>query len=488
MESIEEPIDADGGMLETGASEKSEIQSRENLDRNAPIDEKLPEGRGQKRPADDDSNTEGGNDSDGANGANDDASQDAGTETEKLSKNKLRKLKRRKMWEVKKQEKKGLRKEKRLKQQERKRLEREAEMAAAAAEGRKPVFNEPPKRQPVSATKVPVSVIIDCQFEQYMMEKELVSLGSQITRCYSDNRNAQFPVHIFISSYGGQMKERFETVLKNQHEHWKNVRFTQGNFVDAASEAKTLMQGPEGGQVIELLSQGKEGDSVSMSEPTNFTKKQQKQQKQQKTAPVPEPEADDVDKSTVYLTADSPYTLERLEPNTSYVIGGIIDKNREKGLCYKIARQKNVRTAKLPIGDFMVMQSRHVLTTNHVMEIMLRWLETGDWGTAFMKVIPTRKGGKLKEDEETPEMGEEQPEEASKEVGSKSSAVATQDIEMTEPTVIQSKESAAPEQQGVPEVEGDNSEEGLQKNSLDQQRWSAPPEDGVEAPITDNIS
>ncbi|KAI0165192.1 guanine-1-methyltransferase-domain-containing protein [Hypoxylon sp. FL1284] len=496
MKPAEAPIDADGGLLETGAAEKSEINSREDLDRAAqiqshpPSNEKLSEGRGQKRPADDDCDVQidgvdGAGDGDGgATDVDDDASQDAGNETEtpKLSKNKLRKLKRQKIKEVKKLEKKGMRKEKRHQQQERKRLEREAEIAAAAAEGRDPIFKEPSRRQPISATKVPVSVIVDCQFEKYMMEKELVSLASQITRCYSDNRNSHLPVHMFISSYGGQMKERFETVLHNQHKHWKNVHFAQGDFVEAAVEAKSLMSGPDRGEVIELLAQGKEGDSVSLSETTNYTKKQQK------SAPVPEPEADGVDKSIVYLTADSPYTLDRLEPNTCYVIGGIIDKNREKGLCYKIARQKNVRTAKLPIGDFMVMQSRHVLTTNHVMEIMLRWLETGDWGAAFMKVIPTRKGGKLKGDEETPEMGEEQAEEPTKEAEPEIDTTLAEDVEMTEPNGARLEGTVAQEQQDVVEVEGDNSQEGLQKNSLDQQRWSAPPIEDEEAGPSASVS
>lgn len=37
------------------------------------------------------------------------------------------------------------------------------------------------------------------------------------------------------------------------------------------------------------------------------------------------------------------------------------------------------------------MASRHVLTVNQVLEIMLRWLENQDWEKAFMHVIPKRK-------------------------------------------------------------------------------------------------
>ena len=37
------------------------------------------------------------------------------------------------------------------------------------------------------------------------------------------------------------------------------------------------------------------------------------------------------------------------------------------------------------------MASRHVLTVNQVLEIMLRWLEVKDWENAFLSVIPKRK-------------------------------------------------------------------------------------------------
>lgn len=339
--------------------------------------------RGVKRPADD-----------GEEGADDGEATSNETEP-KLSKNQLRKLKRQKQWEEGAQDRRDKRKEKRKNKQERNKEAREAEIARAQQEGREPVFRKKERtRDPKVQTKVPVTVMIDCQFESYMLEKELVSLASQVTRCYSDNRTAQFPVHLYVNSYGGAMKERYESTLGDQVSKWRGITFTEEDFVAAAARAKEAMSSPEGGKVVDALKSAEAKDSLSVE-----TLDPSAKARRRKAMPEPEPEPEDVDKSIVYLTADSPYVLERLEPNTCYVIGGIIDRNRHKGLCYKVARERKVRTAKLPIGEYMVLLDRHVLATNHVMEIMLRYLELGDWGAAFMKVIPTRKGGHLKDDE-----------------------------------------------------------------------------------------
>lgn len=54
------------------------------------------------------------------------------------------------------------------------------------------------------------------------------------------------------------------------------------------------------------------------------------------------------------------------------------------------------------------MASRVVLTTNQVVEIMLKWLECRDWQQAFLKVIPQRKGPEAKAaDAKTKSRGEE---------------------------------------------------------------------------------
>lgn len=74
--------------------------------------------------------------------------------------------------------------------------------------------------------------------------------------------------------------------------------------------------------------------------------------------------------------------------------------DHEQSLCYDKAVAQGIRTAKLPIGEYIKMSSRFVLTTNQVVEIMLKYLECRDWKEAFMEVIPQRKQPKLKPTQE----------------------------------------------------------------------------------------
>ena len=100
----------------------------------------------------------------------------------------------------------------------------------------------------------------------------------------------------------------------------------------------------------------------------------------------------------VYLTADSPHTIDSFDPSKVYVVGGIVDRNRYKGLTFDKATKQGIQTAKLPIGEFLELSSREVLTTNHVLAIMLNYNESGDWCDAFQKVIPMRKKWTVKKD------------------------------------------------------------------------------------------
>ncbi|XP_019098028.1 PREDICTED: tRNA (guanine(9)-N1)-methyltransferase-like [Camelina sativa] len=93
----------------------------------------------------------------------------------------------------------------------------------------------------------------------------------------------------------------------------------------------------------------------------------------------------------VYLTADSDTVLDDLDPKHIYIIGGLVDRNRFKGITMTKAQEQGIKTAKLPIGEYLKMSSSQVLTVNQVLEILVKFLETRDWKTAFFTVIPQRK-------------------------------------------------------------------------------------------------
>jgi tRNA (guanine9-N1)-methyltransferase len=357
-----------------------------------------------------------------------------------MSKNQLRRLRKKQEWEAGRSYRKAKRKEKIAEKKERKRAacrEEQAELNPEAEPGPTIQAPKPPSR---AHTRLPITFLIDCGFDGLMTERERISLGSQLTRCYSDNHKAAFQAHLVVSSWGGLLKERFDTVLDRHHENWRGVRFVADDFVQAAAMAKETMKGKSGGKLAGAFSSyAPESSRISNDEKQQLDSSITAEKGTPPHTREAEPfesfklaeeqsgsgitsnslEAKNSDKSgvemaaandsslrsgsedgeVIYLTSDSPYTLETLEPYKTYIIGGLVDKNRYKGICYKTACDKGVKTAKLPISQYMEMQSRFVLATNHVHEIMVKWLECGDWGEAFMQVIPKRKGGKLKEDE-----------------------------------------------------------------------------------------
>lgn len=402
-----------------------------------------------------------------------------GTSTASLSKNQLKKLRRREEWEANRPHRKEKRKQKTQEKKARKRAAREEEHnqlqqsqqvadAAGAQDGdasRNALAKPPRQPQPPSAPKpnfrrpiqLPITIIIDCGFDSLMMEKERISLGSQLTRSYSDNNRALYRAHLVISSFNGLLKERFDTVLHKHYLNWKSVRFEERDFVDVAQEMEEVMRHPKhGGHLVgsfqKFASPNTNGESrsklskapgestdtllrtgsasveaITESDPSSRTDSGMQgesareepisAQKDHEPLPAtsspspPMPTPSIPQGEVIYLTSDSPHTLSTLSPYSTYVIGGLVDKNRHKGICYKLAREKGIKTAKLPIGEFLQMSSRKVLATNHVVEILLAWLEEaaaridgeggdeaerGAWERAFLKVIPKRKGGVLK--------------------------------------------------------------------------------------------
>ena len=93
----------------------------------------------------------------------------------------------------------------------------------------------------------------------------------------------------------------------------------------------------------------------------------------------------------VYLTSDSPTTLEAWDRSATYIIGGIVDRNRLKGATFLKAQRQGIATARFPLQEHVKLGASPVLTVNHVFDILLEYQHSGDWLHAFKTVIPPRK-------------------------------------------------------------------------------------------------
>ncbi|CAJ0746683.1 10622_t:CDS:2 [Entrophospora sp. SA101] len=192
-----------------------------------------------------------------------------------------------------------------------------------------------------------VKIIIDLSFDEYMNDAEIISLSSQLTRCYSTNRSTINPVDLIFTSFNKRIEERFVLRLKD-YLNWKNISFHSQYYLNYFNTDNNNRTNSDGGD---------DGGNGKL----------------------------------IYLTADSDNIINTLDENNIYIIGGIVDKNRHKSLCYNKAVEEGIETARLPIENFIKLSSRKVLAINHVFDILIKWLEHKDWEKAFLEVIPQRK-------------------------------------------------------------------------------------------------
>lgn len=322
-------------------------------------------------------------------------------ETTPLSKNQQKKLQKRAEWEAKKPERKARRKEARAQRKQRRKEER--------LKNREPPPDVKKLTQQMNAELVPVTVVLDCSFNELMSENELKSLAGQIYRCYSDNRKARYKMSLWVSSFGGALESRFNNELHGHHENWtKDMNFCSNDFVAVSEAAKTAM--PQRFPSIEKLAKiGGAWERNNVADKyVDLLKKHYEERRNSDTDTAGSQATQEVfseHREVVYLSSEGDETITELKPFSTYIIGGLVDRNRHKGICHRRAKERGVRTAKLPIGEYLKMASRQVLATNHVFEILIQWMESGDWGKAFAEVIPTRKGWSLKDpkDEEIKE-------------------------------------------------------------------------------------
>ncbi|XP_041523786.1 tRNA methyltransferase 10 homolog B isoform X2 [Microtus oregoni] len=102
--------------------------------------------------------------------------------------------------------------------------------------------------------------------------------------------------------------------------------------------------------------------------------------------------------SLVYLTPDSERALEDVDQNTVYVIGGLVDESIQKKVTFQKAREHSVKTARLPIQEYMVRRQNEknyhseILAINQVFDILSTYFETHSWPEALKKGVSPGKG------------------------------------------------------------------------------------------------
>jgi tRNA (guanine9-N1)-methyltransferase len=69
---------------------------------------------------------------------------------------------------------------------------------------------------------------------------------------------------------------------------------------------------------------------------------------------------EDRKENLVYLTADAETVLDDLDMSKIYIIGGLVDRNRWKGITLKKSAEQGIQSAKLPIGNYLKMSSSQV--------------------------------------------------------------------------------------------------------------------------------
>ncbi|XWS19292.1 hypothetical protein CRYUN_Cryun31cG0003300 [Craigia yunnanensis] len=265
-----------------------------------------------------------------------------------LSKNAQKKLLKQQKFEAKKAEKKALIKEQKQRAAERKRKEWKEKLAVLTEDERRELIDSRKElrrermekrseergekfQRLTKAKESGQNIVVDLEFSHLMTHSEIHSLVQQIMYCYAVNGRCSFPAHLWLTGCQGEMETQLQRLPG--FDKWIIEKEKQ-SYIQAFSDQKDNL---------------------------------------------------------VYLTADSETVLDELDPTKVYIIGGLVDRNRWKGITMKKAEEQGILTAKLPIGTYMKMSTSQVLTVNQVIEILLKFLEIRDWKASFFQVIPQRK-------------------------------------------------------------------------------------------------
>lgn len=177
-------------------------------------------------------------------------------------------------------------------------------------------------------------VAFDLAFHHHMNDVESRSLARQLTMCYAANQKSRRPFNLLLSSF---------TIPADEQGCGVAVEVQEAPMLDILSK-----------QHWERWHVHRTSQEVWDWFPRD---------------------------KLVYLTADSPNVLDRVEPGHMYCIGGLVDHKVKAGVALERARSEGVPTARLPLEPFVDIR-KPALSSLAVFQMLGLHFEHGDWTTA----------------------------------------------------------------------------------------------------------
>ena len=265
-------------------------------------------------------------------------------------------------------------------------------------------------------------ICFDCSFEGHMTSKERNSLALQLRYAYAVNRRSSAPVRVDVCGLrvGGDTRMHLENV-EGFPDRWEERAFGchEGDLEEVYAHCRGGEGDGDGDGEDQSDAKGGDGTASSSCGEEAIDDDVATDVNGGRGAPEPRPHVGDGTAGVatarrpstsvplppghrfVYLTGDSANVLTTLDDNATYIIGGIVDRNRLKFAAVERAESinaaapgLNVTTARLPLEEHVDLKgSTRILTCNHVFEILQRYRENGydDWKKAIMAVLPCRK-------------------------------------------------------------------------------------------------
>ncbi|KAG8700336.1 tRNA (guanine(9)-N(1))-methyltransferase [Ceratobasidium sp. 394] len=252
-----------------------------------------------------------------------------------------------------------LKQERRAREKEEKALKRkEREEQAAAGEDVGP--SDSKKRRVTREGEGPVlpfnaRIVVDLGFDEKMTEKEVGSLCSQLAYTYASHRRTRTPfTGLLFTSLNGRALKHLDGINDGSYRRWKGVEWWTEDIdglwnppagaEQQAEEAATDEPAPTNGNIDAISEQAATeatsppaavhveptGDAELVLDTPAPVPSVRGKPRRPRNQPAAQPRSSCSRESVVYLTADAEDELLELQEGETYIIGGIVDRNRYK--------------------------------------------------------------------------------------------------------------------------------------------------------------